>query len=274
VSWRSIRIRPGAHREAVLDHLFDWGAGGVEEDADALVTYFPDAIDVEALAEFLRAIAPDATIEIGDLPAQDWSQAWKARLYAHRIDGLTVAPPWLIAEDPAKTDGLIVIDPGMAFGTGHHATTRGVLALMQRVIRLGDRVADLGAGSAILSIAAARLGAARVAAIESDPDAIGNAEENVALNGLSERVYIVEGDARLLLPLVKPVRVVLANIVSSVLLELLPAIGDALDGGGEAILSGILASERAMMVEALDPAWRIRHELEDEGWWTVAIAPR
>jgi ribosomal protein L11 methylase PrmA len=76
-----------------------------------------------------------------------------------------------------------VIDPGMAFGTGDHPTTRGVVRLMQGAVRPGDLVADLGAGSAVLSIAAIKLGAARAAAIEFDPDAIGNAEENVARNG-------------------------------------------------------------------------------------------
>src|SRR6185312_7241181 len=118
---------------------------------------------------------------------------------------------------------------------------------MQSVIRGGERVADLGAGSAVLSIAAAKLGAAHVAAIEIDPDAIGNAEENVRCNGVADQVRVIEGDAATLLPLVAPVQVVLANIISSVLTELLPAISLALADEGCAILSGILVAEREDM---------------------------
>ena len=107
------------------------------------------------------------------------------------------------------------------------------------MVRSGDRVADLGTGSAVLAIAAAKLGASRVAAIELDHDAIGNAEENVKRNGVSDRVTIIEGDASLLLPLVAPLRVITANIISSVLSQMLPAIAAALSPDGQAILSGI-----------------------------------
>jgi ribosomal protein L11 methyltransferase len=169
----------------------------------------------------------------------------------------------------------IVIEPAMAFGTGEHETTRGVLLLMQDVIRAGDRVADLGTGSAVLAIAAAKLGAARVAAIELDPDAIGNAEENVAVNGMGDRVTVIEGDAALLLPLVSPVRVILANIISSVLLELAPAMRDALAPDGRVILSGILASERAAMLDALAAAgWGLESDYTEGDWWSGVIARR
>src|SRR4051812_7715864 len=154
---------------------------------------------------------------------------------------LTVAPPWLSADlDPRRT---IVIDPAMAFGTGEHQTTRGVLRLMQTVIRAGDRVADLGSGSAVLAIAAAKLGASTVAAIELDHDAIENAEENVERNGVSKVVRVIEGDAGLLLSLVAPVRVIFANIIASVLRELLPGFKEVLQPGGQVILSGILVTE-------------------------------
>jgi ribosomal protein L11 methyltransferase len=142
---------------------------------------------------------------------------------------------------------------------------------MQGIIRDGDRVADLGAGSAVLSIAAAKLGAASVAAIETDPDAIGNAEENVARNGVGDRVQVIEGDAALLLPLVAPVRVVLANIISSVLVELLPTIAAALTPDGQVILSGILVDERDDMLAVLKPEWVVIAEEAEEKWWSVAI---
>jgi ribosomal protein L11 methyltransferase len=133
-----------------------------------------------------------STIQIRDAPPVDWS-GWRAAVKSHRLGSLTVAPPWLSNGcDPAST---IVIDPAMAFGTGEHATTHGVIRLMQSVIIPGSIVADLGAGSAILSIAAAKLGAARVVAIELDGNAAGNALENIRVNGVGDRVHFIVGDA-------------------------------------------------------------------------------
>jgi ribosomal protein L11 methyltransferase len=149
------------------------------------------------------------------------------------------------------------------------------MRLMQGVVRAGDVVADLGAGSAVLSIAAAKLGAARVAAIEIDPDAIGNAQENVVANGVGDRVEIIEGDAGMLLPLLAPVRVVLANIISSVLIPLLPTIRASLTSGGQAILAGILSEERDVMLRALAAdGWTVEREDTEDVWWSVQIAPR
>jgi ribosomal protein L11 methyltransferase len=134
-------------------------------------------------------------------------------------------------------------------------------------------VADLGAGSAVLSIAAAKLGAARVAAIELDPDAIGNAEANIAANAVADRVTMILGDATDLLRLVAPVEVVVANILSGVIRALMPVIADSLAPGGQAIFSGIMASEAAEMRAALEGAgWTITAELEEDAWWSVAVA--
>jgi ribosomal protein L11 methyltransferase len=207
------------------------------------------------------------------LKISDWSERWKHSLAAQRVGRLTITPPWLAEGlDPETT---IVIDPGMAFGTGDHATTRSVVMLLQDVVRPGDRVADLGAGSAVLAIAAAKLGASRVVAIELDPDAIENAEENVRRNGVDDRVSVLQGDAALLLPLVAPVRVVTANIISSVLIDLLPTMANALDANGRAMLSGILTSERSMMLERLDAAgWRVAAEIEEGEWWSTTVERR
>jgi ribosomal protein L11 methyltransferase len=111
-----------------------------------------------------------------------------------------------------------------------------------------------------------------VVAIEMDPDAIGNAEENVARNGVQGRVHVMLGDAGALLPLLAPVRLVLANIISSVLIELLPVIGVALAADGDAVLSGILTAERAHMLAVLREAgWQVTGEIADGEWWSVAI---
>jgi ribosomal protein L11 methyltransferase len=219
------------------------------------------------------AASNDACVDTEPLAQIDWSEQWKQGIHEQVLDRLTVVPPWLAAgHDPART---IVIDPGMAFGTGEHATTRGVIRLMQRIVRAGDHVADLGAGSAVLAIAAAKLGARHVAAIEVDHDAISNAEENVRRNDVADAVTVIEGDAATLLPLVAPVRVITANIISSALLELLPVMAKALDPGGCAILSGILDEERPMMLRALNVSgWVVDAEDREDIWWSATIARR
>jgi ribosomal protein L11 methyltransferase len=251
--------------------LFAVGAQGVHEDLAALVTHFPPGTDLEAVHRAITEADELAMIETAPVPDIDWSEAWKSRIGSHQLGDLTVAPPWLAEGcDPART---IIIEPGMAFGTGEHATTRGVVRLMPRRLQPGSTVADLGAGSAVLAIAAAKLGAARVYAIELDGEAIPDAEANVERNGVSDRVHVFEGDAGSLLPLVAPVQLVLANIISSVLTELLPVIGMALAEDGFAILSGILYEERSTMVEVLTAhGWAILEEDAEDIWWSVSIA--
>lgn len=271
--WVTVRVVPGAERDRVAAALFHAGAQGLQELGDALITHVPDQAAADALVCAALAVGPHISAETAPLENVDWSERWKESIRAHRLGKFTVAPPWLAdGLDPATT---IVIEPQMAFGTGEHATTRGVIRLMQSVIRDGDRVADLGAGSAVLAIAAAQLGAVHVAAIEIDHDAIANAEENVRRNDVADRVTVVEGDAASLLPLVAPVRVVTANIVSSVLLALLATISRALTSDGRAILSGILVSERTDMRRALDTNdWVVEAEDEEDGWWSATIAAR
>lgn len=270
--WQAVRVRPSGDRAAVAAALFAAGSQGVHDDGPALVTHFPPEVDLAPVRAAVLAADPAATVDVSDAPDIDWTEAWKHGVGVQRVGRLTVAPPWLAEGHDAATT--IVIDPGMAFGTGEHQTTRRVLELMQDIIRDGDVVADLGAGSAVLSIAAVKLGAARAVAIEMDPDAIENAEENVVRNGVSDRVTVIEGDAGVLLQLVSPVRVVLANIISSVLVELLPAIHAALAEGGQAVLSGILVDEREHMLDVLAHDWRVEAEAREGQWWSVAIARR
>ena len=272
--WISVRVQPdraeGA-REACLAALFAVGAQGVHEDGVALVTHFPPGTDLEAVHRAVTEADELVVIETAPVPDVDWTEAWKTRITSHQLGALTVSPPWLAdGLDPATT---IVIEPGMAFGTGEHPTTRGVVRLLPRQLPPGAVVADLGAGSAVLAIAAAKLGAARVYAIELDADAIPDAEKNVVHNGVADRVHVFEADAGALLPLVAPVDVVLANIISSVLIELMPVIGAALQPGGAAILSGILREERETMLAVLSAHdWTVIEEDAEDIWWSVSIA--
>lgn len=271
MSWLAVRVIPGAARDAALGALFELGSLGVQEVGDELVTHFPDDVAASDVVGAVRRAAPDSTVTTSYVAAVDWSEEWKKGVRAHDLGALSIVPPWLAeGRDATHT---VVIEPEMAFGTGEHETTRGVVRLLGDLIRPGDRVADLGAGSAVLAIAAAKLGAGSVAAIELDHDAIANAQANVSRNGVAERVTVIEGDASVLLPLVAPLRVVLANILSSVLLELLPAIRASLTADGEAVLSGILLEERDTLLAAVArDGWRVVAEDIEGAWWTVRIA--
>lgn len=267
--WLAVRVEPSGDSQLVIDALFGAGSLGVQEDGDAIVTHFPPGTLASRIEDVVRLADPRARVTTGSAPKADWSE-WRASVRAHTLGKLTIAPPWLAEQNPGSLE--VIIDPAMAFGTGEHATTRGVVRLMQQLPAIPEIVADLGSGSAVLSICAAKLGAKRVAAIELDHDAIGNAEENVAVNGAGDIVHVIEGDAGLLLPLVSPVGLVLANIISSILVDMLPAIHAAVSPGGHAILSGILLDERPMMVGAVErDGWRIVSEDTEEGWWSVLI---
>ena len=273
MTWLSVRVTPANDRDAAIAALFAAGAQGVHEDGNALVTHFPPESDSARVSAAVQEADPGADITLGRAPDTDWSEAWKGLLSTQLVGALCVAPPWLAADlDPRTT---IVIDPGMAFGTGDHATTRSVIRLMQRLTIRDARVADLGAGSAVLAIAAAKLGARTVTAVELDPDAIGNAMENVDRNGVRDVVHVVEGDATLLLPLLSPVDVILANIVSSVHVELLPVMAKALASNGRAVLSGILRDEQSMITEHLAASgWTVEDEDIEDIWWSATISRR
>lgn len=273
MNWLAVRVTPGSGDGAALAALFEMGSMGVHESGSGLVTHFEGDADAEAIVAAVLAADPGATVDATLIPAVDWAEEWKKGVGAHDLGHLAIVPPWLAeGRDPART---IVIEPEMAFGTGEHETTRGVVRLLPAIIRAGDLVADLGAGSAVLAIAAAKLGAARVTAIELDHDAIANAVANVERNKVGGVVHVLEGDAAVLLPLVAPVRVVLANIISSVLREMLPAIAAALTADGEAVLSGILLAERDEMRAFVEErGWRLVAEDQEGQWWSARIARR
>ncbi len=273
--WVEIRVHgvDDTSRDAIVAALVEAGAAGVVEPTpQELLTYLPEPTPMEPLAGAIGRASPSAVVEHAPRGEIDWATLWPPRVGTHRVGRIAVAPPWL--ENEIQDAELpIVIEPATAFGTGEHESTRGVLHLLPQVLRPGELVADLGTGSAILAIAAAKLGAARVVAIEVDPDAIGNAEANVARNGVSDRVTVLEGDAALLLPLVAPVHLILANLISSLVLELAPCMRDGLYPGGHAIVSGILSSERPHVVEGLTRGgWRVESECAEGEWWSGVIA--
>lgn len=275
MSWLEVRVRcdDPSRRDAIVAALVAAGAAGVQEVDDGLRTHLPADARLDEVKAVVDACGDDASVTFSDVGEIDWAARWPARVGVQRVGRIAVAPPWL-ADEIADAEVPIIIEPAAAFGTGEHETTRGVLGLMQRVIRAGDVVADLGAGSAVLSIAAAKLGASRVAAVEIDEHALGNAQENVVRNEVAGHVTIIEGDAALILPLLAPVRVILANIISSVITELAPIMRDALAPDGRMIVSGVLLSEREELLDVLRPlGFELREEIADGDWWSAELAP-
>jgi ribosomal protein L11 methyltransferase len=284
--WLVLTARPSAPEwaELVADGLLALGGAAVEERADALVTWILPPDDGEAFAaearERLAEWLPDGAsvdVEWAWQADEDWAAEWKRGLGPRQLtDRLVVKPTWTEWEaSPGQV--VIDIDPQMAFGTGEHATTRGCLRLLDAVAREGDRVLDVGSGSAILAIAAARLGASEVIAVEYDADANLNARENLEGNGVEDRVRIVEAlaDDALLAGLGR-FDLVLANILSGIIRPLLPAFHRALAGSpdGRLIVSGILRDESPDVVRDAEAAgFRVDRVDEEEEWWSALLRP-
>lgn len=175
---------------------------------------------------------------------QDWQETWKAGLAPVTVGGITVTPPWLPVE------GAIVIEPGQAFGTGHHETTTACLAAMQALDLAGLRVADIGTGTGVLAIAAATLGAARVAAVDTDPLAVAAARANAAANAADVTVRL--GSADLLET--GAFDVVVANLDTATLRAVAEDLVALLAPGGTLVVSGISLERTAEAVTALAAA--------------------
>ena len=277
MSWWAIDVRTSPE---VRDRLGAWlvartGQAVEERDDGTLVTFAPDerAAD-ELIAEIARAAeagAPEATRR--KIEPVDWTTRWRDGLGARSFGRLTVMPSW--AERVAPDGPVVVLDPETAFGSGEHGSTRVALALLERRVKSGDRVLDLGSGSGILALAAVKLGAARAIGIENDPEANVVALRNAERNGLCHLVEFLDGDAGDLAPLLGPVDVVLSNILRSANTALLPAIAAALGPDGLAIFSGMEADEAAVFTPALDAAgFTVVDERTDTGWWGVAARRR
>jgi ribosomal protein L11 methyltransferase len=186
------------------------------------------------------------------VPEQDWSRSWKAGLRAIVVSPRLVVRPSFISHRLASGQGEIVIDPGQAFGTGHHASTLLALRLLESALAelaAPAHVLDVGTGSGVLALCALRLGAALALAFDRDPQAVHEASANARANGLSGSLHLFAGDVGALRP--DPVDLLVANLLSSELLPLLPSLAARLREGGRGIFSGLLASERERTAAAL-----------------------
>lgn len=282
--WLLLEVRTGDPdlQPLLTEVLLALGGAAVEERGGRLATYLLPPEDPEAFASAAEALLRD-TLPPGEAPEvswrwqadEDWARRWKRGLAPRKLtERLVVKPTWT-HWDAAPGEIVLEVDPQMAFGTGEHATTRGCLRLLDRVLRPADRVLDVGSGSGVLSIAAVLLGAAEAVAVEFDADANLNARENLERNGVENRVRLVErsADAALLGELGR-FDLVLANILSGTIRPLLPAFRATLGEGGRLIVSGILREESgAVLQDAAAAGLRLAMVDEEEEWWSALLVP-
>lgn len=236
--------------------------------------YFPEDRDVmDELSTCLDSVRNNFNIEckvvINDVKNEDWEESWKKYYHTFKIGRLVIKPSW---EEFSISDSetLIEIDPGMAFGTGIHASTRFCLKFIDQYIKGGEHIIDAGCGSGILSIGAAKLGADHILAMDVDEVAVKVARENIQLNQLNSIVEIREGD---ILKEIEDMKadIVIANITADIINLLIPRAVKALPVGGYLFGSGIVDSRWPGVKEQLETnGFEIEQILTDVDWVGVA----
>ncbi len=268
-----LRFAPGPGAGSLQDLLyaeldaFEPVAIQDHDAGDGWRVFFSTRAQRQAAAAALAFALGGQVLDIAavDVDDEDWARRSQAALTAIRVGRITVAPPWDMPS-MAPNELLIVIDPSMGFGTGHHASTRLCLELLQQVDLRGKRMVDVGTGSGVLAIAAVKLGAASVAALDNDPDALQNARENIARNDLDMGV-IDARQADLSMMSEAPADVVTANLTGAVLRKYTGVLVPLVRPGGFLIVSGFSPDESPDVVRALGLA--VAQE-KREGEWVAA----
>jgi len=285
--WAEVSIDARAEStDAVSNILLDNGCAGTSESQDGdsrgnvtrVTGYLPVEDQLESrlthIRESIRLLpsfgfplaSKDVTIHWVD--EDDWAEGWKKYFKPFSVGRIVIKPTW--EEYTPATDELIVeLDPGMAFGTGSHPTTKLCLMVLQDVVRGGETVLDVGCGSGILSIAAAELGAARVVGIDIDPVAVEIAKKNVDSLSLSHKIDIrlagspTEFDGA--------ADIVVANILAGVIIDMADALASRVKLGGALISSGVIEDRGAEVDNALRKSGLEHIETRHEGEWVAMI---
>lgn len=271
----SIPAPPVRRGHLVVDALRRVGARAVEREGGRLLALFPphpdvDALTVEVRSALVAALDVEPRVSWRRQPHAEWAARWRAEQGPRRVGRLVVAPAGVDPGEVRDEDIVLQLDPDVAFGTAEHATTRACLRFLDGLVRPGHRVLDIGAGSGILAIAAALLGAAEVLAVEADGLACQATRRNVAVNGVAGRVRVreLEVGPRDLRRLGR-YDVVAANLQAGILLPLVPGLPAALRRGGALIVSGIVGDERdGLLAVASDAGLALADAATEGGWWT------
>ncbi len=259
-----------ASRDLAVAEFADAGLDAFEETAGGLVVYVPAdtwADEGSPARAVARELVTTGTPPPDEEPVadQNWNALWEASIEPVAVGAFVVAPTWA---EPPPLGGrtLLRVDPKMAFGTGHHATTRICLRLMESRIPAGGRVLDVGTGTGLLAIAALARGAATAVGVDIDPWSVENARETAALNGVADRLDVRDGSADDVPE--TGFDLVLANIIRPVLQPMLPALAARAASGAALVVSGLLVRERDVFVDALAAAGLgLADEAAEGGWW-------
>lgn len=211
-------------------------------------------------------LSPIGPIQRREIAEEDWAHGWKEHFHPLRIGRVVIKPSW--RQWDASPDELVVeLDPGMAFGTGLHPTTKLMIEGLQEHVKPGMRALDLGTGSAILAIAAAMLGAS-VTALDISDVAVEVARANVAANGLQDRITVGEGSIEAVHD--RQFDLIFANIIASVLIDLAPQLAAALELGAAVLASGIVDERVEGVRQALEDAGLVVEKgRQDADWWLL-----
>ncbi len=253
-------------REALVAHLAAAGFDAFEETPDGVAAYAPTGqIDRSALTEALAAMGVHETTET-TLPDQNWNAEWEKTIQPTRVGSFVVAPTWATLPDDLAALTVLRIDPKMAFGTGYHESTRLALGLLADCVPPGGRVLDVGAGTGVLALAALKTGAAEALGVDIDPWSVENAQENAVLNGVADRFENRLGSLD-----EAPETgfdLVLANILRSILVPMMPGLARRMAPGASLVLAGILQTERQTMLDATrDAGLALDAEATENEWW-------
>lgn len=294
-NWCEVKVKvPPEYGEVIAEFFQEEGAGGVTfDDPDILreKTFqddeylgkefnLPDHFAVRAylpvddrLGERLAKIrikivtmlGLKVELELKQIKEEDWAEAWKQYFKPEHIGKIVIKPTWE-EYSPVKDEIVIELDPGMAFGTGTHPTTRICIGLLQKMITSQTEMLDVGTGSGILSLAGAKLGAKRIVATDIDPVAVKVALENIKRNRMESFIEVYQSNL-LERPLGFRFNLVIANIIANAILEIAPQLAKVLAPGGIFIASGIIEERFPEVVESLTKqGFKISKHVCEEGW--------
>ena len=238
--------------------------------------YMPADGGVADILVFLRerfaALNPEAEITVSGVNEEDWANSWKAYYKPIKIgERIVIVPAW--EKYSAEPDEIVVrMDPGMAFGTGTHETTRLVIKLLEKYIENGMRVADVGCGSGILAICASKLGAGECKAYDIDPVAVKVANENIKDSGLDNVTCEVSDLLKQVDRSGGTYDVICANIVADIIIRMMPDVGALMDESSVILASGIIVERSEDVIRGFEEhGFKIVERIDENGWCALAV---
>ena len=258
--------------------LIDEAILNADKTVASVLVYLAKDVGVVDTLTFLKTrfseLTIDANISVSGVNEEDWANSWKDYYKPIKIgDKIVIVPAW---EKYEAQDGEIIVrmDPGMAFGTGTHETTRLVIKFLEKYIKKGMRVADVGCGSGILAICASKLGAAECKAYDIDPVAVKVANENIKDSGLtnvtcevSDLLYQVDKSA--------PYDVICANIVADIIIRMMPDVGILMNEKSVILASGIIVERSEDVISAFEEhGFKIIERIDENGWCALAVSKK